>query len=308
MARTVAVTVAITVAITAVLAGCGFEVSSSAPPGADAAVDGTVADTAIDAPLVLGPWGAPVVVPGLASAFSEDDPSLTADQLEIFYGSDRPGGPGGEDIWTATRASAGAAWGAPQRITELNSNENETTIKVSYDGLTIMFASDRSGIYNDLFVATRTARGMPWTTPQRVSELSVTTASDYAPWLTSEGLRVVFSSFREGNEQLFAATRATVSAAWSAPARLDELATLSTESDPIEPDPRTIYFTSDRDGTLDIFLATRAGPGTPYGTPVAVGELNTAGVDRDPWVSPDQRTIYFSSGRSGNFELYVATR
>jgi hypothetical protein len=39
-----------------------------------------------------------------------------------------------------------------------------------------------------------------------------------------------------------------------------------------------------------------------------VPELDSAVSDDDPWISDDQRTIVFASTRSGNFDLFIATR
>ena len=71
--------------------------------------------------------GAPVEITELTSGLGEDDPSLTADLLEIYFGSRRTGGQGFEDIWRATRSSKDAAWGTPENVTALNSSSAETT-------------------------------------------------------------------------------------------------------------------------------------------------------------------------------------
>ena len=47
-------------------------------------------------------WSAPVEITELTSGMGDDDPSLTNDLLEIYWGSRRTGGMGSEDIWVAT--------------------------------------------------------------------------------------------------------------------------------------------------------------------------------------------------------------
>ena len=41
---------------------------------------------------------------------------------------------------------------------------------------------------------------------------------------------------------------------------------------------------------------------------VRITELATSSDERDAWLSPDGHRLYFSSNRSGNFDLYVASR
>ena len=46
----------------------------------------------------------------------------------------------------------------------------------------------------------------------------------------------------------------------------------------------------------------------PFSTIIPIAELNSAFADEDLWLSPDGRTIYFSSDRTGNREIHIATR
>jgi Tol biopolymer transport system component len=73
----------------------------------------------------------------------------------------------------------------------------------------------------------------------------------------------------------------------------------------------TMYFQSDRAsgiGSSDLYLARRASVGEAFAAPELITELCSLLSDTDPWVAPDQRTIYFASDRSGNMEIYQATR
>lgn len=36
--------------------------------------------------------------------------------------------------------------------------------------------------------------------------------------------------------------------------------------------------------------------------------MNSGGSEEDPWLSIDGHTMFFSSSRTGNYELYTATR
>src|SRR4051812_28768819 len=66
-------------------------------------------------------WSTPVQITELADPDGADDPSLTGDLLEIYFGSDRAGSmtTGAaplEDIWVAKRASPTDPWGAPTNV------------------------------------------------------------------------------------------------------------------------------------------------------------------------------------------------
>jgi len=71
-------------------------------------------------------WG-PVTFP---AAF--DVGELHIDQDELYYGSPRAGGAGGQDIWVLSRD--GDAWGDPVNVAAVNSSADETRPFVTSDG------------------------------------------------------------------------------------------------------------------------------------------------------------------------------
>jgi Tol biopolymer transport system component len=89
-------------------------------------------------------------------------------------------------------------------------------------------------------------------------------------------------------------------------------------------DPLVIMIDSERGGTLDVFVATRTTATAMFDTPTAVFELDSAlnegnppaplvelanaAADSDPWISPDGRTMYFTSSRDGTLRLWQTTR
>lgn len=80
----------------------------------------------------------------------------------------------------------------------------------------------------------------------------------------------------------------------------------------ISPDGLTIVFTSFREGGFggaDLYQATRLSIADPFGPATNLGgDINTSGFDNFPSLSPDLLTLYFASTRTGNFDLYQATR
>src|SRR5262245_946591 len=120
-------------------------------------------DAPVDAAVPLGPWSAPTPIE--ITPVDDDDPTATGDLLELYFNRTN-------DIYVTKRASLTDPWGAPVAVAELNTGNTETTPEVTYDGLTIYFASSRAGSLggNDIWRSTRTSRTVPWSTPVHVNE------------------------------------------------------------------------------------------------------------------------------------------
>jgi Tol biopolymer transport system component len=103
-------------------------------------------------------FGEAQLAPGLNTASDDFRPNVRKDGREIVFDSNRAGGLGGFDIWTATRESAYADWLSPLHLSApINSPANETRASLSRDGLTMVFGSNRSGSEGmaDVYVTTR---------------------------------------------------------------------------------------------------------------------------------------------------------
>lgn len=72
-------------------------------------------------------------------------------------------------------------------------------------------------------------------------------------------------------------------------------------------DELTIYFTADGAAT-DLFRAVRPSRTARFGAPELMAAHSSPSNDNDPSVSLDHLTLFFQSNRSGNTELYYATR
>ena len=94
----------------------------------------------------------------LSSPTTENRPTIRQDGLEIFLYSDRPGGSGGTDLWTATRATVDAPWSTPVNLgTTVNSSSGDQHAYLSTDARTLVFSSNRPGGSGgfDLWITTR---------------------------------------------------------------------------------------------------------------------------------------------------------
>ena len=105
---------------------------------------------------VCGSWiGPPAPVPGINSPFDDARPYVRRDGREIVFDSNRPGGLGLSDIWTATRPHTRAPWSQPINLgPAVNSPAAETRPSLSADGTVLYFGSTR-GASQDVFTSTR---------------------------------------------------------------------------------------------------------------------------------------------------------
>jgi hypothetical protein len=242
----------------------------------------------------------------LASGMADDDPTLTGDQLEIFFNSNRTGN---EDIWRATRSSITAPWAIPELVVELSSSSKENTPEVTLDGLRIYLASNRDGNDN-IYVASRESRTAPWSVPVMVAELN-TTFSDVAAVPTADDLELFMSRGIGGDNEIMRATRPDAGVPWATPVVVPELSSPAFDGDAFtNNDALTIYWCSRRGANADIWSATRPSRDQPFVELAPVDDLDTALEEDDPWISPDGHTMYFSRGTEFGVEMsiWVSTR
>jgi hypothetical protein len=250
----------------------------------------------------LGPWSAPTPID--IAPVDDDDPTATGDLLELYF--NRSG-----DIFVSKRASVSDPWGTPVAVVELDSADYETTPEVTYDGLTIYFASSRAGTLgdNDIWRSTRTSRTAAWSSPVHVNELCSTVA-DGSPNQT-DPLTILIDTNRAGATLLdvFIATRTQPTGAFGSPVAIDELNSPQSEGNPMfGAGTLSVYFDSNRSGGGELYIATRASTSEPFGAPSRISELGSTGNEADAWISPDGRTLYFTSDRDGTLRLWQTTR
>jgi hypothetical protein len=288
-------------ALACVVAGCGrFGFDSLG------AADAPRADMPIDVPPPTGPFGAAVPVPGVNTTSDEDDPSLTGDQFELYFNSNRAGGTGGNDIWVATRGQLDEVWSGFRAVSELNTTGDDATPDVSRDGLTLYWSSSGAAGAKDLWFATRPDRQALWGTKQRIVELA-SAADEAGPATTPDALNIYFARDPSGTDDIYTSTRSSATDMWSVPMPVDALNVAGVlDSEPFVNDTNTfIVWYSARSGNNDLWSARRTLPTDPWGPATPISELNTTtNAEGDPWLSPDEHVIYFMR----NNDLYMATR
>jgi Tol biopolymer transport system component len=107
-------------------------------------------------PMHGGVYGAGLALSSINTTANEGQPNVRRDGQELFFWSDRPGGIGGQDIYSAAQLSITGSWGSPQNLgSNVNSAAGETRPSLSWDGTTLYFGSTRVGAQSDIYVTTR---------------------------------------------------------------------------------------------------------------------------------------------------------
>ncbi len=96
-------------------------------------------------PSRFAPFGPVSRVSELSTSQQEGAPAISGDGLTIFFTSNRPGGRGRMDIWTANRPSRSAPFGTAVPLVEVNSSEDDDDAYLSSSGRELFLSSDRDG-------------------------------------------------------------------------------------------------------------------------------------------------------------------
>lgn len=178
-----------------------------------------------------------------------------------------PGGPSAGDIFLSSEGAGG--WSEPVNLGCYPNGPNTPGAEFSPAwvdtpaGKFLFFSSngypDSQG--QDIYMSQVLADGSV-TAGVRVAELSGP-ADDRMPNVRADGLEIVFSSSRDGNMDIYTATRASMNSPWSAPQRIDNAAINTAGAETrasLSSDGTRLYFGRkvDADDPGDVFVATRA--------------------------------------------------
>ena len=277
------------------------------------------ADFTLGTPVNLGP---PV-----NTASIDQIPRLSADGLELYFDSDRPGSYGYWDLYVSVRDSEEAAWGTPQNLGPVvNSPRPDGGAFLSVDGLEFYFHShNRPGGRGsfDIWMTRRETRDAPWREPVNLGSAVNGPGLEGFPNLSPDGLELYFGSDRSGgygDGDIWVASRSTIGAPWETPVNLGPVINGPAEEAAVflSRDGLLLLFSEDVSGPFlpggqgkaDLWLASRRDLSDPWTAPVNLGpRVNSQSYDYNPMVSPDKRTLYFCSDRPGgrgSLDIYQA--
>jgi peptidoglycan-associated lipoprotein len=147
-------------------------------------------------------WSTPELVPlGLDSSEAVGHPTISDDEMVIYFSSNRTGGMGGKDIWVAFRESINQPFGRPYNLGPIINTPGDEMFPFLRADTLLYFASDGHpglGGLDIFYTVPDTAR--MWTTPVNVGIPINSSADDFAIIFAPEGEQGYFSSNRSGRK------------------------------------------------------------------------------------------------------------
>jgi hypothetical protein len=198
-------------------------------------------------------FSAPVAFTHLNTDDDEGTPLISADGLRLYFYSTRAGGPGGRDLYIATRSDLASEFTSAQLLANVNSPESDHLPRLSSDELTLWFTSARMGGPggSDLWTASRSSVDAPFGTPTLFNAINGS-SGDESGALTQDGLVLVFDSTRDGfgNNEIFITTRTSVAQSFPSPTALSAVNSTANEYNVfLTFDERELFFSSNRDSS-----------------------------------------------------------
>jgi len=261
------------------------------------------------------------------TTFNEQGPTLSNDELSLYFGSDRPGGIGGFDVWVSQRACKDCDWETPVNLgPAVNTPSDETGPGLSVDGHLLFFRSTRPGGagLGDVFLSKRAnpKNDFGWEAPVALGpDVNTAAAEAGAEFLQSAedgAANLYFNRAPPGRTADLYAAAITRDGETRGPAVL-----LSELSDPIATDQgptlrsdgREVFFFSTRPGGIggaDLWTSTRRSVHDSWTPPVNPGApLNSTGAEQQPSLSSGGRSLLFASSRTGGFggtDIWMSSR
>jgi hypothetical protein len=222
-----------------------------------------------------------------------------------------------------------------KNLESVNSSSDDYAPFVTPDGRWFYLTSSRAGSA-DLYRSR--AKGDGWETPEYVNDPDINSKKDEgvlnlaAPPYTqlmqldagprdrtaASNAAVMTASKRPGgagDADIYLVEISSDGATFAGLKQVPELNSQEWDSQPtVSPDGSFIIFSSTRDGGLgrkDLYIATRDSSGH-YGRPVDMGSaINSGGNEVSPYISPDGRTLFFSSDGRGGFggaDIFMSQR
>jgi hypothetical protein len=293
--------------------GCGSVATTEIDAGDDPPIDGA-GGPACD---VAAPFGAPEPMTTLNTAGNEEALALSPDRRTAYFASNRGGGPGDYDLYTATRSSVDAPFGAPSVMPNVSTADREYSPVLTPDGLTLYFGRRpvAGGVYR-VYAATRTSTSTAFGAAELVLNVNDDPSHTLPTDVNATGTRLYLSGTRGGDWDIYVATRTDTTGPFGAatPIRSLNVAAIEDYGAVLTGDELTVYFESRRDGAVgcyDVFVATRSTTADGFGDPTPVAALATDLCEYPSWVSADGCHIALVSDRTGTvggFDLWIASK
>ena len=255
-------------------------------------------------------WTPPEPMPDQFNTPGEEyEVCLSPDDSEMYFVRGLPGK--GADLFVSVRLDG--KWGAPRPVASINTSYDELGPRLSRDGQTLLFYSNRPGGLggHDIWAAVRGPDG--WQAAVNLGPSVNGPHNEYSPAMDATGRRLFFSTNREAAERAGGARR------WQATIRQGEIGDYDLYMAVLDAAParrpaqRPVPPTSSPVTTPDPVEAPATRPAAAAPLPFLaqqarkVPHVNTPQHEGTPCISPAGDFLYFASNRgggAGGFDLY----
>lgn len=218
--------------------------------------------------------------------YADVELSLTEDELTVVWQSNRPGGTGNWDVWTASRSSADQPFGSIRQLAEINTLENDGGPSISPDGLTLYFHSsyraDSDTGSTGIYKATRSTLSEPFGNIACIKFPGYATMWEHNPYFDFERNVLYFQNTDAGGISMTTCEPHPNQLPAGHPnLSFDEL---------------TMFYnrTVPELGYKCIFRKTRSSVTEPFGPEEMISELIQTGSNLgSPWLSKDGQRLYY---------------
>lgn len=252
------------------------------------------------------PFGPPVLVAGLESAYEDASLRLSRDELTGYFFSARAGG-GLKLLFTASRTAVTVPFDPPRPLDGVSKSTAQYHPTVTDDGLYLFFASYTSDADNEIFQATRMSATDSFSSPQRVSSNINSAAPEVQPYVTRDSTAIYFVR----NENTVLRALGNAKTGFMPASEVTELNGVSSDADPVpSADGLTIYWASDRTqtGNFDVWEAHRPDQTAQFSRFAPVDSVNSADFEAPTDVSADGCRLYLTITHNQKPSIYVASR
>lgn len=176
------------------------------------------------------PWGPATALEGLNTEFGDEGcPDLSPDGLTLYFVRDGA-------VEVAVRSTIDSAFTTSIPVPALSAGSSVDCIGISGDGESAIIAAYAPATIR-LFRTTALDAG-GWSPPV---QLDLGLDSERGPWLSPDGLGLVFHALSAGESDIYRTTRPTIDDDFAPPTRWDELSSAEREADPcLTPDLRVV--------------------------------------------------------------------
>jgi hypothetical protein len=212
-----------------------------------------------------------------------------------------------EVLFMTQRSTRSDAFPAGAAIPGTFPNGNASDPSLTADLLELYFASDVTGNLC-IYRATRASSAVAFDPAVKLDALCAGIDTS-GPGISADGLTLVYNSSNDpaAEGDLYVTVRADRTADFPVGKKLDNLPT-GIGYPWLSQDRLRIWFEHETGTGLELESAQRISPSDDFSSVHAITELNTGTENGDPGLTADESEIVFSSSRTGNYDIYLASR